>query len=118
MKDPLQPQKNPIARREDEQLRDYQRPSSELIYDAIMKAGGEFEPFEIGTGTLTERVVKLFSQFGFFGFEWLEKRLRPRNQRNKFTRYGSAQFRGDYPQELIEKINELLRRRRQSKGEE
>lgn len=72
--------------------------SAERIYRSVMRTGGEpfGAPFENGTATLTERIVRLFKQAGFFGFETLE-RLRKKNRRNKFTRHGSAPFVGDYP---------------------
>ena len=111
MKDPFHPGANPLDRREEGLLKDYQRPSADLIHEVVMRAGGELEPFEIGATTLTERVVRLFKQFGFFGFEWLEQRTRQRNKRNRFTKYGSAQFKGDYPPELIEKIQQALEQR-------
>lgn len=71
--------------------------SAEGIYEAVMRSGGEPSgaPFEAGLSSLTQRVVKLLGQTGFFGFETLE-RLRRRNQRNKFTRHGAAPFTGEY----------------------
>lgn len=88
---------NPLARHEDVRL-DPKRQSAETLYDATMRSGGEpfGAPFESGTSTLTERIVKLLRQAGFFGFETMEK-LRARNRRNKFTRHGAAPFVGDYP---------------------
>jgi hypothetical protein len=70
--------------------------SADRIYRSLMRSGGEpfGAPFESGTPTLTERIVQLFKQAGFFGFETLE-RLRKRNRRNKFTRHGAAPFSGD-----------------------
>ena len=65
------------------------------INDFIMRGGGEpfGKPFEIGTPTLTERVVTFFKQHSFFGFETFEK---PKTQKkhNKFTKYGAARYRG------------------------
>lgn len=120
MKDPFHPEKNPLARREDGLLKDYQRPSADLIHEAVMRAGGVpfLEPFEIGVLSLTERVVRLFRQMGFFGFEWLDQRLRQRSRRNKFTRYGAARFRGDYPPELLEQIAAAVEARRRQREEE
>jgi len=73
------------------------RESDDVIYRAVMGTGGEpfGAPFEAGLTTLTQRLVKLIKQTGFFGFETLE-RLRPRHRRNKFTRHGAAPFVGDH----------------------
>ncbi len=73
------------------------RKSSDLIYESIMRGGGEpfGEPYEVSAQTLTDRIVKFFRQKGFFGFEFFEKRRR-RRYRNKFTKYGAAPFRGDH----------------------
>jgi hypothetical protein len=73
------------------------RKSSDLIYESIMRGGGEpfGEPYEVSAQTLTERIVRFFKQRGFFGFEFFERRRR--RHKNKFTRYGSAPFRGDHP---------------------
>lgn len=88
---------NPLAEIDDGLTKDYQRKSTDLIYESIMRGGGEpfGAPFEVGVQTLTERIVGFFKQRGFFGFEFLE-RPRKRNRRNKFTRYGAAPFRGSY----------------------
>lgn len=117
MRDPFHPEKNLLARSEEGLLKDYQRPSADLIHEVVTRAGGELEPFEVGTASLTERVVRLFKQFGFFGFEWLEKHRRPRNRRNKFTKYGSSQFKGEYPPELIEKIQHAIDERDRLRAE-
>lgn len=73
------------------------RNSSDLIYESIMRGGGEpfGEPYEVSAQSLTDRIVKFFKQKGFFGFEYFEKRRR-RRFRNKFTKYGAAPFRGDH----------------------
>ncbi len=73
------------------------RTSAEIIYESMMRGGGEpfGAPFEMGTSTLTEKIVKYFKQAGFFSFETMEK-LRRRRRRNKFTRYGAAPYLGDY----------------------
>jgi hypothetical protein len=72
------------------------RKSSDLIYESIMRGGGEpfGEPYEVSAQTLTERIVRFFKQRGFFGFEFFERRRR--RLKNKFTRYGSAPFRGNH----------------------
>ena len=74
------------------------RESEDVIYRAVMGSGGEpfGAPFEAGLSTLTQKLVKLVKQTGFFRFETLE-RLRRRNQRNKFTRHGAAPYVGDHP---------------------
>jgi hypothetical protein len=73
------------------------RQSEDVIYRAVMSTGGEpfGAPFEVGLATLTQRLVKLVKQTGFFRFETLE-RLLPRHERNKFTRHGAAPFVGDH----------------------
>ena len=77
--------------------RDYQRKSTDLIYESMMRGGGEpfGPPFELGVSTLTEKIVKFFKQRSFFGFETIEK-ARTRVRRNKFTRYGAAPFVGEH----------------------
>lgn len=76
---------------------EHRRPSHELIYEAMMRAGGE--PFgvvyDIGDASLTDRIVAKLKQRGFFGFETMEKKP-PRGRGNKFTRQGAAAFRGPY----------------------
>ncbi len=88
---------NPLADVDDGLLKNYQRPSNDLIYESIMRGGGEpfGEPFPAGVSSLTEKIVKLFKQHSFFGFETLEKPRR-RARRNKFTKYGAAPHRGGY----------------------
>ena len=93
----LKDSNNPLADVEEAGLKkSYQRKGSELLYEAIMKSGGEpfGTPFEVGIASLTERVVKFFRQKSFFGFETLE-RLRDRNLRNKFTRTAARNFKGE-----------------------
>lgn len=88
---------NPLARVDDGLRKNYQRPSNDLIYESIMRGGGEpfGAPFEVGVQSLTDKIVRLFKQRSFFGFEILEKPRR-KNKRNKFTRYGAAPHRGPY----------------------
>jgi hypothetical protein len=88
---------NPLAQVDDGLLGNYRRSSKDLIYETVMRGGGEpfGAPFEVGVSSLTDKVVRFFKQFGFFAFETLEKPRR-RNRRNKFTRYGAAQYRGAY----------------------
>jgi hypothetical protein len=77
--------------------RSFKDESAERIFRSVMRSGGEpfGAPFESGVASLTERIVRLFKQAGFFGFETLE-RLRRRNRRNKFTRHAAAPYTGDY----------------------
>lgn len=86
---------NPLARVDADLAKDYQRPSHELIYESVMRGGGEpfGAPYEVGTPTLMERIVKLWNQRGFFRFETFEK-VPHRRRRNKFTRYGASRFVG------------------------
>jgi len=66
-----------------------------MIYDSVMRAGGEpfGAPFANGLLSLTDRIVKLFKLKGFFGFETFE-RLRRGRRKNRFSRYGSANHLG------------------------
>ena len=88
---------NPLADVDDGLLKNYRRPSSELIYESMMRGGGEpfGPPFEAGVSSLTEKIVKLFKQHSFFSFETMEKPRR-KARRNKFTRYGAAPYKGSY----------------------
>jgi hypothetical protein len=88
---------NPLAQVEDGLIENYQRNSSDLIYDMVMRGGGEpfGAPFERGVSSLTEAIVKFFRQRGFFSFETLEGPRRSA-RRNKFTRYGASAYRGPY----------------------
>lgn len=87
---------NPLARIDDGLEPRQHRPSEELIYESMMRGGGEpfGSPFEVGVPTLTERVVKYFKQKGFFAFETFEK-SRPKRRRNRFTRYGASRYFGE-----------------------
>lgn len=90
---------NPIKSREEWLYRKATHKSHELIYEYVMRNGGEpfGQPYEISTSTLTEKIVKFFKQKGFFGFEFMEKaNASKRKIRNKFTRYGAAPFRGPH----------------------
>ncbi len=95
--DKLVPRNNPLAEVDDGLLKDYQRNSGELIYESVMRGGGEpfGAPFELHISSLTDKLVKLFKQRSFFSFETLE-RGRGKNRRNRFTRYGASPFRGTY----------------------
>ena len=88
---------NPLARVGDGLEPHTHRPSADLIYETIMRGGGEAfgAPFEVGVPTLTERVVAFFKQKGFFGFESFEG-SRPKRRRNRFTRHGSSRYYGAY----------------------
>lgn len=88
---------NPLERVQEGRLQKHQRRSRDLIYESVMRGGGEpfGAPFALGIQSLTEKIVSLFRVKGFFGFESME-RLRPRNRRNKFTRHGASRFRGPF----------------------
>jgi hypothetical protein len=61
---------------------------------ASKSSGGSFgAPFEVGTSTLTEKIVEWFKQRGFFGVETSE-RVGPLNQRNKYSAHGASRFTG------------------------
>ena len=93
----LKKSNNPLADIKDLTDTNIKRDSRDLIYDSIMRGGGEpfGAPFEFGTQSLTKKIVEFLKQRGFFSFETLEK-IKPHNQRNKFTRYGATKFRGTY----------------------
>lgn len=102
-KKPLPPERtalkatsNPLAEIDDGLSKNYQRKSNDLIYESVMRSGGEpfFEPLGVGVSSLTDRIVRFFKQRGFFSFETFESRRQKR--RNKFTRYGAAPYRGSY----------------------
>jgi hypothetical protein len=88
---------NPLADIQDLSDAELHRDSKDLIYESIMRGGGEpfGAPFEFGTQSLTQRIVEFLKQRGFFSFETLEK-IKPRNRQNKYTRYGATTFRGRY----------------------
>ena len=50
-------------------------------------------PFELGTASLTEKIVAWFKQRSFFGVETCE-RVEPLNQRNKYSAHGASRFVG------------------------
>lgn len=50
-------------------------------------------PFELGTTSLTEKIVDWFKQKGFFAVETSE-RVSPQNQRNKYSAHGASRFIG------------------------
>jgi hypothetical protein len=61
---------------------------------ASKSSGSSFgAPFELGTSTLTEKIVDWFKQRGFFGVETSE-RVGPLNQRNKYSAHGASRFTG------------------------
>ena len=93
---PVKPGPSAISDAHDARQRARQH-SSDLIYETMMRGGGEpfGVPFSRGIASLTEKVVAVFRQRGFFAFETLEKLLPP-NRRNKFTRQGASRFRGAY----------------------
>jgi hypothetical protein len=91
MEKPKGGDESPLAEIEEQLLKDYQRPSTDVIYETLMRAGGEpfGAPFEMGPSTLTEKIVRFFKQVGYFSFETFDK---TRRSKNKFTRYGAARY--------------------------
>lgn len=88
---------NPIIKVEDTLITSSPRNTEDLIFESIMRGGGEpfGPPFEIGITTLTEKLVKFFKQRSFFAFETLDK-PRSKNRINRFTKYGASPFRGKH----------------------
>ena len=93
----LKASNNPLADIQDLSDSNIKRESGDLIYESIMRGGGEpfGAPFEFGTQSLTRKIVEFLKQRGFFNFETIEK-MKPQHRQNKFTRYGSTTFRGTY----------------------
>jgi len=93
----LKESNNPLANIQELGDADLKRESGDLIYESIMRGGGEpfGAPFEFGTQSLTRKIVEFLKQRGFFNFETIEK-IKPRQRQNKFTRYGTTRFRGSY----------------------
>jgi hypothetical protein len=87
---------NPLAEIDDELTGVGSRGSTDLIYQTIMRGGGEpfGRPWEAAPTSLTEKIVKLFKQKGFFGFESMDKGAA--SAMNKFTRYAASRFFGKY----------------------
>ena len=94
----LKKSNNPLADIKDLDDAHIKRKSSDLIYESIMRGGGEpfGAPFEFGTQSLTARIVEFLKQRGFFMFETIEQTKESKKQNNKFTRYGASTFRGHY----------------------
>ncbi|OGQ77998.1 MAG: hypothetical protein A2289_21295 [Deltaproteobacteria bacterium RIFOXYA12_FULL_58_15] len=88
---------NPLAGVDDGLQKAHLRQSDDVIYESVMRGGGEpfGAPFDVGVGSLTEKIVRFFKQRGFFGFETLERPKR-KNRINRFTRYGASPYRGTY----------------------
>jgi len=93
----LKASNNPLADIQDLSDSNIKRESGDLIYESIMRGGGEpfGAPFEFGTQSLTRKIVEFLKQRGFFNFETIEK-MKPQQRQNKFTRYGATTFRGTY----------------------
>jgi len=77
-----------------ERLQDAKDESATGVKDYIMRGGGApfGRPYDLGTPSLTERVVLFFKQKSFFKFETFERKTT--NKGNKFTRYGASRYRG------------------------
>ena len=72
------------------------RSSADLIYEVVMRGGGEpfGAPWELGPASLTDKRAKQLNQRGYSAFETLE---RPETLgRNRFTRYGASRYLGRY----------------------
>jgi hypothetical protein len=85
---------NPLAEIDDGLTGVTKQGSTDLIYETIMRGGGEpfGKPWEVSNSSLTEKLVKLLKQKGFFSWESLDRGAAA--SRNKFTRYGAARFFG------------------------
>jgi hypothetical protein len=81
----------------DEMVPNHLRHSRDLIYESVMRGGGEpfGAPYDLGLPSLIERIVRRFKQRSFFNFETFERAGKERKL-NKFTKYGAARYRGDY----------------------
>jgi hypothetical protein len=81
----------------DEMVPNHRRSSRDLIYESMMRGGGEpfGAPYASALPTLIEKIVRKFRQRSFFSFETFEKSGQDRKL-NKFTRYGASRYRGDY----------------------
>ena len=99
---------NPLAEVDDGLGPVEKRSSEDVIYESIMRSGGEpfGAPWDLGLSSLTERVVKLFRQRSFFRFETLE-RLKKKGSRNRFTRHGSSRYFGEYDRRAARAAREL-----------
>jgi|GEM_PF-4851477 len=91
-----------------------QEQSSDLLYESMMKSGGQAfgQPYVIGTTSLTERVVRRHKQKGSFGYSTYEKMNYRR--RNYFTRAGASRYQGEYPPHVIEWIKDPSKRPKKS----
>ena len=75
-------------------LQNSKNTSAATLKDYIMRGGGTpfGRPYDLGTPSLTERVVLFFKQKSFFKFETFEHNTG--NKANKFTQYGASRYRG------------------------
>ena len=88
---------NPLAAIDDGLRPNTREGSRDIIYESMMRGGGEpfGRPWGNGLSSLTDKIVKLFRQRSFFGFETLEHTPRSR-RRNRFTRYAASRYHGNY----------------------
>jgi len=107
---------NPLAEIDDGLTPGFHRRSEDLIYESIMRGGGEpfGTPFEVSIGSLTDKIVKFFRQRSFFGFEIFE-RSRPKRRHNKFTRYGASRFFGTYDATAAKRATDRLAKQKKAK---
>lgn len=93
--DPSSPLATPLALK-----RVAHRTSHDRIYETVLRGGGEpfGKPFDLGLSTLTEKIVQVFNQKGFFAFESLDRpapqKAAQKRRRNIFTRYAAGRYRG------------------------
>lgn len=78
---------------------EHRKAGKNIIFEAMTRSGDAFgRPFLMGISTLTASIARKLKQKSFFGFETYERASGQKNQDpnvNKFTKYGSAPYRGD-----------------------
>lgn len=89
--------------------------SQELLYESVMKSGGDpfMQSLGMGVTTLTERVARRFRKKGHFLISTYE--VFNQKQRNPFTRAGASPYQGEYPDEVIEIAFDPSKRRTRSR---
>lgn len=103
---------NPLSQVDDGLSPNHLRQSDDLIYESMMRGGGEAfgAPYRLGLGSLTDKIVKFFKQRSFFGFETFEQ-APDRQHKNKFTRYGASRHFGEYDLQAAGKAKRKKERR-------
>ncbi len=107
-----------IAQADKDLQANHLRPSGDLIYESIMRGGGEpfGRPYSIGLGSLTERVVTFFKVKSFFGFETFESAKQTKKLTNKYTRYGASRYFGRYDVHGAARASKKAEERDKKKG--